>query len=62
LPAEFQAKRSLEGYSPWGCIELDTIECYHFYFSKDMSTFCLAYNSYLPILKILRYKWHIALN
>ena len=62
LPAELQAKRSLAGYSPWGCIELDTIECYNFYFSKDMSTFCLAYNSYPPILKILRCKWHIALN
>ena len=24
LPGEFQAQRSLEGYSPWDCKELDT--------------------------------------
>ena len=26
LPGEFQGQRSLEGYSPWGHRELDTIE------------------------------------
>ena len=26
LPGESQGQRSLEGYSPWGCKELDTIE------------------------------------
>ena len=27
LPAEFRGQRSLTGYSPWGCKELDTTEC-----------------------------------
>ena len=26
LPGEFHEQRSLEGYSPWGCKELDTTE------------------------------------
>ena len=26
LPGESHGQRSLEGYSPWGCKELDTIE------------------------------------
>ena len=26
LPGEFCSQRSLEGYSPWGCKELDTTE------------------------------------
>ena len=26
LPGEFHGQRSLEGYSPWGCKELDTTE------------------------------------
>ena len=26
LPGEFQGQRSLVGYSPWGCRELDTTE------------------------------------
>ena len=26
LPREFHGQRSLEGYSPWGCTELDTVE------------------------------------
>ena len=26
LPGEFQRQRSLAGYSPWGCQELDMIE------------------------------------
>ena len=26
LPGEFQGQRSLAGYSPWGCKELDTTE------------------------------------
>ena len=26
LPGEFHGQRSLAGYSPWGCIELDTTE------------------------------------
>ena len=26
LPGEFHGQRSLEGYSPWGCKELDTSE------------------------------------
>ena len=26
LPGEFYGQRSLEGYNPWGCKELDTTE------------------------------------
>ena len=26
LPGEFHGQRSLAGYSPWGCKELDTIK------------------------------------
>ena len=26
LPGEFHGQRSLKGYSPWGCKELDTTE------------------------------------
>jgi len=26
LPGEFHGQRSLAGYSPWGCKELDTTE------------------------------------
>ena len=38
LPGEFHGQRSLAGYSPWGCKELDTTEqltlSYMFNFSK----------------------------
>ena len=30
LPEKFQGGRSLKGYSPWGCKELDTTEQLHF--------------------------------
>ena len=30
LPGEFHGWRSLAGYSPWGCKQLDTIEWLHF--------------------------------
>ena len=29
LPGESRGQRSLAGYSPWGCKELDTTECVH---------------------------------
>ena len=32
LPGESHAGRSLAGYIPWGCRELDTIEWLHFHF------------------------------
>ena len=32
LPEKFREWRSLVGYSPWGCKELDTTERLHFYF------------------------------
>ena len=31
LPGEFPGQRSLMGYSPWGCKELDTTEQLHWY-------------------------------
>ena len=36
-PGKSHGQRSLVGYSPWGCKELDTPEqlTIHFYFSKD---------------------------
>ena len=33
LPGKSHEWRSLEGYSPWGCQELDTTEQLHFHFS-----------------------------
>ena len=33
LPEEFHEQRSLAGYSPWGCKELDTTEQLQFDFS-----------------------------
>ena len=30
LPGKFHGQRSLVGYSPWGCKELDTTERLHF--------------------------------
>ena len=33
LPGKFHGWRSLVGYSPWGCKELDTTEGLHFHFS-----------------------------
>ena len=32
LPEKSHGQRSLVGYSPWGCKELDTIERHHFHF------------------------------
>ena len=29
LPGKFPGQRSLEGYSPWSCVESDTTECTH---------------------------------
>ena len=34
LPGEFQGQRSLEGYSPWSCKELDMIEQLTFSFLR----------------------------
>ena len=33
LPGKSHGRRSLIGYSPWGCKELDTTERLHFHFS-----------------------------
>ena len=33
LPGKSHGQRSLVGYGPWGCKELDTTERLHFYFS-----------------------------
>ena len=37
LPGKFHGRRSLVGYSPWGCKELDTTELLHFHFSLSCS-------------------------
>ena len=50
VPGEFHGLRSLEGYSPWGCTELDTTELLskqvllsvkHKGFLKNLSVSCL---------------------
>ena len=35
LPGKSHGQRSLVGYSPWGCKELDTTEQLHFHFSPS---------------------------
>ena len=35
LPGEFHGRRSLEGYSPWGCRESDTTERARFLVLKE---------------------------
>ena len=45
LPGEFRGQRSLEGYSPWSCKELDTTEQ-----SSQSSQFVDLFN--LQVLKI----------
>ena len=46
LPGKSHGRRSLVGYSPWGCKELDTTERLHFYFShlksKNIGCYCLV--------------------
>ena len=37
LPGKSDARRSLVGYSPWGCKESDTTERLHFHFSLTHS-------------------------
>ena len=39
LPGEFYGQRSLLGYSPWGCKELDVTEWLHFWPQVSSSTF-----------------------
>ena len=36
LPGEFHGWKSLVGYSPWGCKELDTTERLQFHFSPHI--------------------------
>ena len=38
LPGKFHGQRSLVGYSPWGCKELDVIECAHSHTHTDTHT------------------------
>ena len=40
LPGKSHVWRSLVGYSPWGCKELDKIEQLHFHFSLDWGFPC----------------------
>ena len=37
LPGKFYGQRSLVGYSPWGCKELDTTEHAHYYIIVQIS-------------------------
>ena len=39
LPGEFQGQRSLAGYGPWGCKELDTTERLTDTHTEDMTSF-----------------------
>ena len=47
LPGKFHGQRSLVGYSPWGCKELDTTERLHFL--SFCSSFWRTTNIYLYI-------------
>ena len=42
LPGKSHGRRSLVGYSPWGCKESDTTERLHFHFLTSMHDYCLA--------------------
>ena len=52
LPGEFHGQRSLVGYSPWGCIQLDTTEWYCFGSDTPKYLFRIL-NLQLPIID-----WH----
>ena len=50
LPGKSHGQRSLAGYSPWGCKELDTTE--HALFLPQLS--CTRFVSKLTVLRITR--------
>ena len=49
LPGEFHGQRSLVGYSPWGCNELDTTDWLILSFFQDGELACRRW---------VRYPWH----
>ena len=57
LPGEFSGQRSLVGYSPWGCKELDTIELLTPYtkfssLAQSCPTLCDLMNRSMPGLPV----------
>ena len=54
MPGEFHGQRSLAGYSPQGCKELDMPEWLHFHFSREHCRleFSMAFNEQGP--RVLR--------
>ena len=45
LPGKSHGRRSLEGYSPWGCRESEMTERLHFHLSAIITRFCLDVTS-----------------
>ena len=52
LPGKFCGQRSLEGYSPWGCKELDTTEHARTHIMRCIHHYSVIKNSF-TVLKIL---------
>ena len=46
LPGESRGQRSLAGYSPWGCKELDTTECVHAHTHTVKETTALLHGAF----------------
>ena len=55
LPGEFHAQRSLAGYSPWGCKELDRTERLSVSVNLPYETTIWCLNIYLEEMKIHSY-------
>ena len=59
LPGKFHGQRSLAGYSPWDCKELDVTECTHVYTHTHTHTHThtpTRDNSALVSILLIKYK------
>ena len=57
LPGKFHGQRSLAGYSPWDCKELDVTECTHVYTHTHTHTHTHTRdNSALVSILLIKYK------
>ena len=57
LPGKSHGQRRLEGYSPWGCKELDVTEQLHFHFHIYIYVY-FSYFSFFPGLLRYNLTWH----
>ena len=53
LSEEFHGQRSLVGYSPWGCKELDMTECFNTFTLSSISLINCKHFSFLLLLLVL---------